>query len=193
MDTQDFTTSVTHLIFTPDTHINDSRQRSSQRTVSCFQPWQTALMNSTKPTKATDYNAIAQHIAIQNGSSHLTREQKICYHFNSLILYVLYGAKILKVTKAQPHFFCKTHSTVSSLNISWKKQEYFTNLTRAQSGRVSTGSLSHVFSELNLIRVWFSISLSSSPIVYTSMQSTTTTAVTLSSLWHENNCPPPKQ
>lgn len=82
-------TGLYHLCNTLDlyTHINDSRQRTSQRTVSWFQPWQTSIMSSTEPMKASDYNVIAQHRAIQNGSSHLTREQKIWYQINSPILY----------------------------------------------------------------------------------------------------------
>lgn len=95
---------VKHLVFTSDTHRNYSRQRSSQRNVSCFQLQQTAITSSTNSIKATDYNAIAQHIAIQNGSSYLTREQKICFQLNSLILYSLW-CKDSKSYQSTPSLF----------------------------------------------------------------------------------------
>lgn len=104
MDTKDFTTCVTYLIFTSDTHINNSRKRSSQRTVSWFQPHQTEIKSSSKPIKATDYNATAHNIPIQNGSSHLTREQKICYQLNRFILYSVW-CKDSKSDQSTPSLF----------------------------------------------------------------------------------------
>lgn len=108
MGTQDFTTCVKHLIFTSATYINYSRLRSSQRISSLFQPQQTAITCSTKPIKATDYNATVQRMAIQNGSSHLRREQKTCCQLNSLILYSVWSKDSKSYQSTPSPFLQKT-------------------------------------------------------------------------------------
>lgn len=136
-DTKGFASCVTFLKFMSDTHINDSRWRNSQRT---------AIRNSSKPTKGADYNAITQHIAIQNGSSHLTREKKICHQLNRLILYSVWW-KDPKGYQSTPSLFLWDTLHSKQPQPLAEKTRSFTNLTGAQRSRVPPGSLSqtHIF------------------------------------------------
>jgi len=149
MDTKDFTSCVTYLMFMSDTHLNDSRQRSPQKT---------AIKSSSKLTQATYYNAITQHIAIQNGNIHLTREKKIRYLLNRLLSYSV-RCKNPEGYQSTSSFFCKTHSTVCRLNPWVKKAWRFSQISPEHNVVACQLVLFHrcVFSESTPTQHWSSL------------------------------------